>query len=98
MESFTRSVDYLGNLKARIIPKIVRISFAQLLRLFARGAQARDNHASRSVGKAPRAHHSRLKQKWWARRFAPLPTLQSCGERQRQPRLDPYSPEMFLPV
>src|SRR4051812_12310689 len=98
MESFTRLVDYLGNLKARIIPKVVRISFAQLLRLLARGAQSQ--RICRRVGKAQRAHHSTLKQKWWARRFAPLPTLRSCGERQRQPqpRLDPYSPEMFLPV
>src|SRR6187401_3352386 len=32
--------------------------------------------ASRRVGKAKRAHHHEQARKWWARRFAPLPTLQ----------------------
>ncbi|WP_262049275.1 hypothetical protein [Bradyrhizobium sp. Bra78] len=38
-------LDYLGNVKARIIPKIVRISFAKFSRLDTRGVQACDNHA-----------------------------------------------------
>ena len=38
--------------------------------------------AVRRVGKAKRAHHSRPRTRWWARRDAPLPTLRKlCRPR-----------------
>ncbi|WP_441233209.1 hypothetical protein [Bradyrhizobium sp. 930_D9_N1_4] len=45
MEGFSRLLNYLGNVKARIMSQIVRISFEKFLRLPARCARACDNHA-----------------------------------------------------
>ncbi|MFK4618757.1 hypothetical protein ABIF50_002034 [Bradyrhizobium diazoefficiens] len=47
MEGFSRSSDYLGNVKALIIPKIVRIFFEESLRLTVR--DGRMTRSSREI-------------------------------------------------
>jgi hypothetical protein len=44
MEGFSRLLNYLGNVKARIKSKIVPISFEKFLRLPARCERVRGNH------------------------------------------------------
>ena len=39
-----------------------------------------DGEVDRRVGKAKRARHLHRERSWWARRNAPLPTLQSSAE------------------
>jgi hypothetical protein len=44
MEGFSRLSNYLGNVKAPIMSKIVEVSFEKFLRVPAHGTQGYDNH------------------------------------------------------
>jgi len=52
-EGFSRLLNYLGNVKAAIIRKIVRISFEKFLRLAARCDCGRDDHAGIFPARSP---------------------------------------------
>ncbi|WP_445219164.1 hypothetical protein ACKWRH_02385 [Bradyrhizobium sp. Pa8] len=55
MESFSRLLNYLGNVKARITSKIVWIFFQKFLRLRARVRQSRAIFARRGLAADARA-------------------------------------------